>query len=177
MITLELIGASQNKLINLIDVGGNKSKLLKTIEHCYKKAPFFDKVFPIIRSVLEADEKNLSRFVGNSIRTISYSFNLDTRIIYSSDILKDNGLSGQDSIIEIAKILGATEYINAIGGQALYDKREFSNKGIQLQFLRSLPLEYKQFGVSFTPNLSIIDTMMFNGLEETKRFLSLYELK
>ena len=50
------------------------------------------------------------------------------------------------------------------------------SKNIQLNFLNRLPVEYKQFGASFTPNLSIIDIMMFNGLVETKNMLSLYEL-
>ena len=35
--TLELIGASQNKLINEIKVGENSNKILKTLELNYKK--------------------------------------------------------------------------------------------------------------------------------------------
>ena len=38
----------QNKLINEIEVGIIK-KLLKNIEHAYKKAPEYEKVFPLIK--------------------------------------------------------------------------------------------------------------------------------
>ena len=55
--TLELIGASQNKLINEIEIGGNSRKILKTIEMSYKKSPYFYMVFPIIKEILDNKEK------------------------------------------------------------------------------------------------------------------------
>lgn len=58
---------------------------------------------------------------------------------FSSELSKDNnpliGLSGQDRIIAICKMLGAAEYINSPGGRHLYDEDAFEKEGIKLTFL------------------------------------------
>jgi len=67
-INLLLSGASSNKSINEVEVQSNQVKLIKTIESAYKKAPTFDKVFPVLLNILEYGGKNLGEFLGNSIK-------------------------------------------------------------------------------------------------------------
>ncbi len=45
-----------------------------------------------------------------------------------------------------------------------------------MNFIKSLPIEYKQFKHEFVPWLSIIDVLMFNSKEEINNFLDNYEL-
>lgn len=175
-ITLELIGASQNKLINEIELGNNKRKLLQNIDHAYKKASEHEKVFPLIQSILENPEKNLAKFLGNSIQKISEYLELDTKIIYSSHIEKDCKLKGQAKILDICRHCGASNYINAIGGQELYDKEAFEAENIELKFIKTELMEYKQFKYEFVPYLSIIDIMMFNTKTNIQNMLNNYEL-
>lgn len=172
--TLELIGASQNKLINEIEVGSNIQKLLKTIEMSYKKAPYFSDVFPIIEDILNNKEKNLAEFIGYSLEKISNYLNIDTQFIYSSKIEKDNNLKAQDKILDICKKLGTTNYINAIGGQELYNKKKFQEQNMQLNFLKTELTEYKQFKSEFSPYLSILDIIMFNDKDEIQNMLKKY---
>ncbi|MFA5455751.1 MAG: WbqC family protein [Sulfurimonas sp.] len=175
-VTLELLGASQNKLINEIEIGSNQKKLLKTLQTAYKKAPFFDDVYAVLENILMQEEKNLAYFLAFLLKKVSLYLGMDTEFIYSSDIKKNSTLKAQEKIIDIAKILKATNYINAIGGQALYAKERFEQEGIALNFLKTTPLEYKQFTDVFVPNLSIIDVMMFNNKSEITKILSKYEL-
>ena len=174
--TLELSGASQNKLINEIEIGGNRAKLLKTVEMAYKKAPFFDAFFPLVEKILMQDETNLAKFIGYSLAIISDYMGIKTQFVYSSDIEKDNTLKAQEKIIDIVKRIGATRYINAIGGQELYSKERFSAEGITLNFLQTHLQEYKQFKNDFIPYLSIIDVIMFNDPETLKSMLKKQEL-
>src|SRR5690606_19151193 len=58
--TLELSKASQNKLINEIEVGNNQNKILRTISFSYKKAPFYKKAFSLIEDIFQQKEKNLT---------------------------------------------------------------------------------------------------------------------
>lgn len=174
--TLELQGASQNKLIKDIQVGSNGLKILKTIERGYKKAPYFYDVFPIIKDILEQDEKNIAKFIGYSIEQISQYLQINTKFIYSSDIQKDTNLKGKEKIIAICKALNASHYINAVGGLELYDKNSFEEENIRLDFLKSDSLEYKQFNQNFIPYLSILDIMMFNSVSEIKLNLQDYQL-
>jgi hypothetical protein len=174
--TLELIGASQNKLINEIEIGGNSRKILKTIEMSYKKSPYFYIVFPIIKDILDNKEKNLAKFIGHSLEKISNYLEMDTKFIYSSDIRKNNSLKAQDKILEIASLLKSTDYINAIDGQKFYDKERFSQENIQLNFLDTEITEYKQFENEFESHLSIVDILMFNSIEDIKNILSKFKL-
>ena len=176
LLTLELIGASSNKLINEIEVGRNIKKIKRTIENAYVKAPYFDTAYPIIENILSQQEKNLAKFIGYSLWKISEYLQIDTKFIYSSEIEKNNYLKAQNKVIDICVRLKADRYINAIGGQELYDKENFKDKDIELNFLQEELHEYKQFENDFIPYLSIIDVMMFNSKDEIKMMLDEYEL-
>jgi len=176
LFTLSLLGASQNKLINEILVEQNQSKLLKTLENAYKKAPYFENVFPVIQNIFDYDDKNLAKFVGNSIMQIADYLNIKTEFIYSSEINKDNALKGQEKILYICKILNATNYINAIGGQELYDREIFKQNHIELNFLQTEIVDYKQLKNEFVPYLSILDVLMFNSAEDINVMLDKFEL-
>lgn len=175
--TLELIGASQNKLINEIEVGNNSKKLIKLINRNYIKAPYFEDIFPIIEDILNQNKKNIAKFIGYSLQQISNYIDIETNFIYSSNIEKDNTLKGQDKVLEICKILNASNYINAIGGQKLYNKEDFNVKNIELNFLETEFVEYKQFKNEFVAYLSIIDVLMFNSKQVVKNMLEKYLLK
>ena len=102
---------------------------------------------------------------------------IDTKLIVSSEVFNNTNLKSADRLIDICKQLGADEYINAIGGKGLYNKDVFADKGLRLFFIESNPIVYVQFGdVSFVPNLSIIDVMMFNSTEKIREMLTQYEL-
>lgn len=179
LINLKMNGASPNKLINEIELADDKvytKKLLKTIESCYKKAPYFKDAFPIIESIVNNDEKNLAKNLEYSIKKMCEYLLIDTEILISSNINKNNNLRGQDKVIEICKVLGANEYYNAIGGKELYSCEEFEKSNIRLSFLKTKEIEYNQFENGFISNLSIIDIIMFNSVEEIKNILNMYDL-
>ena len=94
----------------------------------------------------------------------------------ASGIKKNNDLTAHEKILEIAKILKASHYINPIGGKNIYDKDIFAKKNIDLSFLSPSYIEYKQFNDKFEPNLSIIDIMMFNNKKEIASSFLRYEL-
>ncbi len=178
LITLPLEEASSFKLINEISITKNevlKNKLIKTIKSAYLKAPYFETIMPILESLI-LDNSNIAMLNYNIILVIKNYLNLDTEILLSSQIKKDNNLKAQDKVIHIAHLLRANEYINAIGGQELYSKEDFKQENIKLSFLKTNEIKYKQFKNEFVPNLSIIDVLMFNSPEKIKEMLNNYEL-
>lgn len=178
-INLQIDHVSQNKLINQVQITGNEvfnRKLLKTLEHCYKKAPYFSEVIPVIERVIMQKENNLVRYLEFSIKSVCEYLSIETEMVLSSNLPKDNSLRWQDKIIEICKLLKADEYINAIGGQDLYSYPEFLEQGIELKFLKTYDISYPQFSDQFAPNLSIIDVMMFNSPERIGDYLEDYEM-
>lgn len=171
-LTLELEGASQNKLINAINVSDRKFKLLVQLHHCYSKAPFFKQVFPLCEEILLHESHNLANFLDYQLRTICQFLGINRHWYISSQLKKDARLRGQEKIIAICKELGATHYINPEGGSHLYSQSRFEEHMIGLQFLKSVPKRYQQFGTEFLPALSIIDVMMFNSQDDVREKVS-----
>lgn len=172
-------GISQNKHINEIGVNHDVKtidKNLKTIEMAYKKAPFFQVVYPMVDQILHSGADNIADYISDSLDVLCDYMHINTVRIMSSSIDKDNSLKGQDKILDICERLGATEYYNAIGGRELYDFSEFERRNIKLCFLETGPIEYKQFDNIFEPNLSILDVMMFNSVEEIQSMLQKYHI-
>lgn len=171
--------SSSFKLINEIQIDTNEThinKNLKTIYMNYCKAPYFSEVYPLLESILKTETINLAEYVINSIKCVSEYLDIKTDIIISSSISKNNKLRGKDKVIEICKILEATEYYNAVGGIDLYSFEEFKKNGINLMFLKTNEIIYQQFNNLFIPNLSIIDVMMFNSKNDIKNMLQAFTL-
>lgn len=175
-LTLELRGASSFKLINEIEVGANSKKLLKTIRNNYIKSPYFESVYPLLQEIFDQDERNLAKYIGYSLHKISKYLTINTRLVYSSDTEKDVSLKADDKVIDICTRLKADTYINSVGGQKLYDKRKFKDKGVELKFIQAKVKEYKQYKNQFVPCLSIIDVMMFNSKKDINSMLYEYDL-
>ncbi len=179
LITLPLKEANQNKLIKdveLFDDSRNIEKLLKTIEFNYKKAPFFELIHPIITDIMTSKLDNISAFNLNAITTICNYLDISSKIIPSSVIYNNADLKAQNRILDICKQEKATQYINPIGGIEIYTKELFENTGIELNFIKTNFIEYKQFKNEFIPGLSIIDVLMFNSKEKTKEMLVHFKL-
>ena len=175
-ITLQLQGASQNKLINEIRVGDNAEKLLDTVRHAYARAPNFAVVYPVIERALVQVEKNLARYLGNALEVTCRSLGIDTPFLFSSEIEIAEDASGQQRILEICRRLDARSYINPIGGRELYDRAEFSCAGIELFFLQGEPEPYRQYADPFQPGLSVIDAMMFCAPANMEQRLAQFKL-
>lgn len=175
-LTLQLEGASQNRLINEISIGNNREKLLKTIQHGYAKSPFFESALPIVQNSLLGTEVNLVTFLRDSLREISEYLGIKTQWHLSSELEKDNSLRGQDKILDICKKLNATDYINMSGGKELYDHASFAEQNIQLSFLEPDIEPYQQTSSVFIPYLSIIDVMMFNSQHQCQQMVKEYEI-
>ena len=177
--TIPLQRMSQNKLINELSICDSqkwKIDFLKTVQNAYHKAPYFDDVYPMLQRIINYEDLNLATYIQFSLQQLCDYLKIDTMIIRSSEITKDNDLKGESKILNICTQLHATDYINAIGGAELYDKKRFEDQTISLHFIRSEAIRYRQFTDEFVPWLSIIDVVMFNSVVETTELLNKFEL-
>lgn len=164
----------ERQLMDSFDV--ERVKILRKIESAYHKAPFFTLAMPIIEQCLNYEERNLFKFIYNSLRVVCEYLDITTRITISSGLSSDRSLKGQERVISICQQFSADNYINAIGGKRLYSNERFAEIGIKLYFIKSKEIVYLQFDNKFVPWLSIIDVMMFNSVEQINKMLDNYEL-
>jgi hypothetical protein len=155
----------------------DKLKILNQIKSAYYKAPEFGAVYPIIQSAINNDKTNLSEYLFFTIKSICEYLEIDTKFYFSSDLKISPLIKGQEKILKICKINGASEYINPIGGVNLYNRDEFMSVNLKLSFLETNPLFYNQFDSEFISDLSVIDLLMFNSKSEVKKMLSHFKLR
>ena len=180
LFTVPLVKVSQNKIIKETKISYDRnwqSSLLKTLEHAYKKAPFFSPVMEMVSSVINQKDVYISEMALNSIKKTCGYLGIETTIINSSELYQNDTLKSENRIIDICLRENVSMYINAMNGRELYRAENFKRHNIELRFINALPQSYKQFGNSFEPSLSVIDILMFKDKIEVKELLEHYTLE
>jgi hypothetical protein len=146
----------------------DRCKLLNQFRGAYRHAPQFESTYFVLERIVHYEDINLFRYIHHSIVRLCEHIGINTEIWVSSDIAIDHKLKGQDKVLAMCKTVGASIYINTIGGFELYAKEDFRNQGIDLKFIKARPFEYEQGGAAFVPWLSIVDVLMFNPLDTVR---------
>jgi len=171
---------SQNKFINelkpIIDEKWKKT-FFKNLEHAYRNAPYYKGVIEILEETFKTDYFDITDLCIKSIEVVYTYLEKEFQYIKSSNFSSETkGMKKADRLIAITKKAGYNTYINAIGGQSLYSKEYFKKNKINLSFIKSNSIQYKQYNNNFIPNLSIIDILMFNDKDTVKHFFNNFEL-
>lgn len=178
LFTVPVSNASQNRLINETSVAIDdvwKDKFHKTLIHSYGKAPYFSQVVDVIMSVFSARYGSVSDLAIKSVLSVYEYLGMQINYTKSSECSPETkGMDKADRLIEISKRQGYKMCVNAAGGINLYSKDYFEAKGVELGFVKSDPIEYRQYTNDFVPWLSIIDVMMFNDVATIRALLAKY---
>lgn len=152
-------------------------KFLTTVDQNYRSSPYFGPVRQVLAAVfLGFREGSIAALALRSIiETLNY-LDLRPEIVRSACEYGNAHLTGQDRVIDLCEKEGADEYINPVGGRTLYAREDFAARGIALRFIRLRSIIYPQFGDQFTPDLSIIDVMMFNQPRRIRELLCEFDL-
>jgi WbqC-like protein family len=176
-ITFPVLKAPHQCRINQRSYQGDhkiRSRLLRSIETAYRKAPRFREIYPLLLDIMNFEDTNVAAFNRNLNRKILEYLGVRTPFVQSSQLAKDDSLKGQDRVIEICRRLGASQYLNPIGGRNLYQADRFSSADLQLRFLE--PQMRSACDPALSPPLSIIDSLMRSSDEAVAAALNDYRL-
>jgi hypothetical protein len=158
-----------------------KSKILRQLEHYNYRggAPFYGETEALLREIFsKISNENLTGINAIIIRELCRHLEIGTQLMISSEknfdyrSVSDPG----DWALSIAVQMQAQEYINPIGGKDLFDPDKFSSHHVELSFLKSDEITYRNAAV-FEPWLSIVDVLMFNGRKGTQALLPKYTVQ
>ena len=139
-----------------------KTKHLKSLELSYKRAPFFEEIFPLYRSAVEDNEALVEINIA-LIAAFAHYLKIETQTARLSEILPDFGQKTQ-LIVDIAKAVGANVYLSGTGGGQDYNDQALLNEhNIELRYSTFEPSEYPQLWGDFESHLSIIDALFNCG--------------
>jgi hypothetical protein len=150
------------------------AKFSGVLEAAYAKAPGYQEVAPVVRSLLKFDNLNVAAFNANLLTALARTLDIRCRFLMASAVGKPANLKGKERVIDICRRLNATRYVNAIGGTDLYQPGDFERLGLQLSFLRTTAAPASFCGEPI--HLSILDTLMCNGFAHTGEMMTQYEL-
>jgi len=141
-----------------------RTKLLRTIEHNYRRAPYFGVVFPLVQVTLQNPTDELAEYNRAAIRQLCAAIELRTPTVLGST-LEIEGRS-TDLLISIVKAVGGTAYLAGDGASGYQEDNKFREAGIDLIYQEFQHPTYPQFNTStFKPGLSIVDALMNCGVE------------
>ena len=149
------------------------NKFKRTLEVLYKKEPYYNQV---INEIIIPWEENIltlpriasiSEFNFASIYQICKYFNIEKRF-YSSGGITDK--KKNEGLQEITKYFKGDIYINAIGGQKLYNKEDFASQGIELKFIQMGNIDVDM------PYMSMLDLLFRYDKNHLKNELNNYTL-
>lgn len=201
-ITVPLEKGSSNKMIYEVEIYQKENwrkKMLNGIFLNYKKAQFFDEVFPFVSDIINYETNLLYNLNEYCVKQVSNFLEINTIVLNVDKEFTEleKKLNSEDAelkiifahwkmntydrkvirVYEICKAMGAEVFLNAIGGQALYSKEEFKRNNLDLYFVTQNPdICYTQLSDTFYPGLSIIDVMMNCGKDGTKELLKKHTL-
>jgi hypothetical protein len=180
LFTVPVSNASRNRLINETSIEIDhiwRNKFHKTLVHSDRKAPYFPQVVNIIISVFSKQYSNVSDLAITSTVSVYDYLGMQLNHTKSSACSPETkGMDNADRLIEITKRQGYKKYVNAAGGINLYSKDYFRAKGVELGFVKSDPVEYRQYTNDFVPWLSIVDVMMFNDAGTIMELFTKYKV-
>ena len=178
-ITIPLRKVSQNmRICDLLihEESPWRNKILRSIEHAYRRAPFFDSVFPLLEIIISNPVENLADYLLWQLQKVSSLLDIETDIVPTSRLYKNEDLSGERRIIDINIKESADNYLNLESGQSLYNAEAFSDASIRLEFIKYNAVPYFQRYPGFVSHLSIIDVLMELGPEKAASKLAEHEL-
>lgn len=180
MFSVPLANSSQNVLITdtrTHNFLAFKGKFLKQLEQAYRNAPYFAQGMGYVQAVLDGQQDSIAQLAARSVTMACDLIGLSRHFIMSSVSFADSrGMPRAERLIHISRQLGASDYVNATGGRALYDKSIFAMAGVRLHFVAPACPPYPQSGKdSFLQHLSIIDVLMYNNANYVKDMVGAYE--
>jgi hypothetical protein len=136
---------------------------LDTLLTTYREAACFRQVWPDVQSLYNGLPAG-SLAAGNNalIARLAEYLGIGTRTVAASS-LDVGSAKGDDRLIAICRLLGASAYLSGRGGAKYQDEAKFSADGIELRYTDFEQRSYPQDRATFVAGLSVLDAVFYLG--------------
>ncbi len=163
-LTIPVQGAQRRQLIRdvrLCEPERNLRKHLRTLKHCYSKAPYLSHYMFFMESILAAIPDRLLDLNIAFIELIRNALGISTPLVLSSSLGIGADVSKTMRLLQICREVGAKVYLSGQGARAYLDEGLFQDVGVVLRYQTFKHPVYRQCHPGFIPNLSALD-LLFN---------------
>jgi len=146
-----------------------QSKHLRILSNSYRKAPYFDEIFPHFIKVYEPGFSSLPENNMAFLSTVIQILNITIDIKFASET-PANGINN-DLLIELVQYFEGTTYVSGTGAKNYLNVDAFNNKDIKVVWQEFTDPIYPHINNNFLPKMSIIDCLFNCGKKQTKSLL------
>jgi len=162
--------------VEILDFKINWKKNLGTIKQAYAKTNHFTEIYQYLEEFLNQDYQFLSQFNQAFMEKTTVKLGgKDIQFLNSSHKpeLVASESKRTDYIIETCKVFDVKDYISGVGCLTFLEEEKFKENVINITFQDFNHPVYKQYRSEiFVPGLSIIDSLMNIGFEETSKLIA-----
>lgn len=150
-----------------------RNRICRTIEQCYRRAPYFAECWPVLEQCLLTATDTLDEINYRTFRVLLKLLNADAVTVKRSGDLPVGSNDPTRRLVDICDALGATAYIAGRGGRNYLRHEEFEKVGIKVlwQDFPAHQVKYSQIGNSFLAGLSVIDCVFNVGPRRAKELV------
>ena len=149
-LTLPLEKAPREALIGELRLAADAASRL---ERAIRRFPVLQRARergdPLLERVLAVTTRDAAAYLCGSLGAAARELGFEQPLLRSSALGIPREARGQERVVEIARRLGATRYVNLSGGRRLYERERFTREGIDLRFLTP----YRASALSILPRL------------------------
>jgi hypothetical protein len=157
----------------VLDLDGARRSVLGKLTH-YRRAPYYRAVEALVQESMTAGgDQSLVRLNVLGLAAVCRYLGLpfDYRICSELQLPLPEQLPPGGWAPAICAALGASGYVNPIGGRDLFDPSDFASRKIALEFLSFEHPVYDVGSYRFEPGLSILDVLMWNAPQTVVQML------
>ncbi len=148
-----------------------KEKHLHSIEHAYKKTPYFTEVFPILLSVYQLPFSSLANFNISLIKVFSQKLGIKTDFYRSSELPLESESKKDHLLTELCKLSRTTAYLSPVGSFNYIEMESpggaFIANDIELYYHNYSHPRYNQGSKDFVPYMCILDLLFNEGFKNS----------
>jgi hypothetical protein len=145
-----------------------EKRLIKNYAHADHSSAHLDWLLAMLNQETEV----VANYNLSNIREISNEvLSAPPKIVLASSL----GVTsvGTQRLIDLTLSVGGDCYISGLGSSGYLEIDKFKNYDLTLAYSSFDETNLRELTIDFTPGLSIIDTILNTGLENTKNFLSI----
>jgi hypothetical protein len=159
--------SSSNKICEakILDLSAARELIAKKLTHYKKHAPYYESVVALVHEAFDAaTSQSLVELNVHGLQAVCryLGIRFDFQICSELNLSLPTSLGPGDWAPNICSLVGASSYVNPIGGQELFDPAEFSRRGVDLYFAKTKEFSYTTSPYKYEPYLSILDVLMWN---------------
>lgn len=162
LLTVPVVSGASTSPIAAVRIDNTKKWVqahCRAIELAYRRAPYFTRYWDQFRSVLCGSYEYLAEMNTSIICWLLGEFGFHPVIVKGSDLCPVGKKT--ERILQVCRLIGATEYIAGSGAHAYLDVGLLQEHGLRVRFDNFVHPEYPQLWGAFVPRMSAID-LLFN---------------